>query len=383
MTIKTIDCDECGASVPYGRLSCSACGALLASVSGGHRPAVRIVAAGPEPAPILDAAPAPAAMASPAVALAEVAVQAHVRARPRTSTKRRRAADAASDSIVAAEPVVAAVANPPARELAFEPAPEPVAWPLPEPLREPVFAGLRAPVSASEANGQTPWAPLHEPDPVLVARPYQRHLANEMDAPTEPKARPGAYRPPMVAASASAPIADAVATANADGPSAVPAAGPGPAAGASGKPRTARSVVGAVDAVAMVEIAGWFAIVGAAMSVLGFLLPWSVTVIGSSGFGGYFNGWGLASPTHAFVFIGLLVALALGIVHTPVPHWLRSGVLGLALGGLLIGLTWPYLVGPLGADVGVIVTALGGVALVTGGAVASWATRHAEPDPRV
>ncbi len=34
MTSKTFDCAECGASVPYGRLSCPTCGALLASVTG-------------------------------------------------------------------------------------------------------------------------------------------------------------------------------------------------------------------------------------------------------------------------------------------------------------------------------------------------------------
>jgi hypothetical protein len=119
------------------------------------------------------------------------------------------------------------------------------------------------------------------------------------------------------------------------------------------------------------------------MAVLGFLLPWSRVVIGSSGIGGYFDSWGLASPTHVLVVLGLLAVLALGILETPLPSWLRTGVLGLALGGLLLGLTWPYLIGPLGADVGVLVVAIGGIALVIGGAVASWATRHAEGDPLV
>ena len=56
---------------------------------------------------------------------------------------------------------------------------------------------------------------------------------------------------------------------------------------------------------------------------------------------------------------------------------------GLGFGGLLVGLVWPYAVGPLGADVGVLVTLMGGLSLVIGGAVASWATRHVEADPRV
>ena len=106
------------------------------------------------------------------------------------------------------------------------------------------------------------------------------------------------------------------------------------------------------DPARFVEIAGWFIVVGAAMSLLGFLLPWSRVVIGASTNGGYFDGWGLASPTHLFVFIGLLAVLALAIRRRPVPAWISSGILGLVFGGLLLGLAWPYLVGPLGADVG-------------------------------
>ena len=59
---------------------------------------------------------------------------------------------------------------------------------------------------------------------------------------------------------------------------------------------------------------------------------------------------------------------------------IRSGIVPLALGSLLIGLTWPYQVGPLGADVGVLVVALGGLALAIGGVVATWATRHVGVD---
>jgi hypothetical protein len=138
-----------------------------------------------------------------------------------------------------------------------------------------------------------------------------------------------------------------------------------------------------VEAATFVDIAGWFVIVGSTMSLLGFLLPWSASVIGARGVGGYFNGWGLASPTHLLVFGSLLVVLALGIMRTRVPAWLGTGVLGLGVGGLVVGLVWPYIVGPLGADVGVTVTALGALALVIGGALSSWATRHGAVDPGV
>ena len=69
--------------------------------------------------------------------------------------------------------------------------------------------------------------------------------------------------------------------------------------------------------------------------------------------------------------------------QTPVPAWLRTGLLGLGVGGLLVGLTWPYLFGPLGAGVGVLITSFGAVALLIGGCVASWATRHVEVEPAV
>jgi len=40
MSSQSIVCANCGAAVPYGRLSCPACGELLASVAGAARPAV-------------------------------------------------------------------------------------------------------------------------------------------------------------------------------------------------------------------------------------------------------------------------------------------------------------------------------------------------------
>ena len=56
MTTKTIDCIDCGASVPYGRLSCPACGALLASVAGGRPSSSPEIAVETEPEPPLLAA---------------------------------------------------------------------------------------------------------------------------------------------------------------------------------------------------------------------------------------------------------------------------------------------------------------------------------------
>ena len=42
MTSRTMDCIDCGELLPYGRLSCPACGALLASVAGANRGPARV-----------------------------------------------------------------------------------------------------------------------------------------------------------------------------------------------------------------------------------------------------------------------------------------------------------------------------------------------------
>ena len=323
MAMKTIDCLECGETVPYGRLSCPACGTLLASVTGGRSQAAR--------APEVQPLPTPAAeeLASSSVAVATA--EAEPAARPRRAAATRRVS-AAKRRIL--EPV---------------PADEP----------------------------PTPWPPLQAPQPVLAGRPYQRHVSLEQDRTTWDPALASAYRPPSLTLTSATSMGPASAAA-------MPIAMAQPTSVAesmSPDVASARSMV--IDAVRLIEIAGWFVVVGATMSMLGFLLPWSATVIGASGIGGYFDSWGMASPTHGFIALGLLGVLALGILPTPVAAWLKTGVLGNALGSLIIGLVWPYLVGRLGADVGVTVTALGGLALVIGGVAASWATRHAEPNPGV
>ena len=294
MTTKTVACVDCGESVPYGRLSCSACGALLASVAGAWR-----------------------SSAVPAGAAGRVEPDEFIEA------------DLSAVSAESAEPIEAAESVP-------------AAWPF----------------------GQSLADAVDDPEPAYRAAPT------------------GVYRPPALAFSTATATATAGAT---NWPSAtVPvAAGQGAISSETAATGEAAPRAPAVPAARFVEISGWFVIVGAAMAALGFLLPWSRVVIGARSFGGYFDSWGLASPTHVLVLLAILATLALGILQTPIPTWLRSGVVGLALGGLLVGLTWPYLVGPLGADVGIVIVALGGLALVIGGVVASWATRHPEVEPFV
>ncbi len=338
MTTKTIECVECGESVPYGRLSCPSCGSLLASVSGQRArpvaiteaPAVEVEAVPDDDLPLSQAVDDGAATAVESVA---------TEVEPAAATE--------------VEPAVAAAA----------------------PVIEPLFPVDPDPVEV-EASPEPP-APIEEPPvPVLVARPYTHSSAD--DGPGILASLPSAYRPAALSMSTATAGGPSWSAAAATAPSATyPAVGDGGGAASD----TRRTDV--IDVARFAEISGWFVVVGASMSILGFLLPWSVTVIGSRSFGGYFGSWGLASPTHVLVLLVLLAVLALGVLHTPVPDWIRTGILGLGVGGLLIGLVWPYVVGPLGADVGVLITALGGISLVIGGAVASWATRHVEADPPV
>jgi hypothetical protein len=243
----------------------------------------------------------------------------------------------------------------------------------------------------------SPWPPLLQPEPTILARPYGGPGNGTAGAP-----RPGAYLPPNTSVAAASATSAATATARPATGHGATTAGPLPAAQlASGAATGATAAVAVkgpnrldpaatisaafagLDRTRIAEVAGWFVVAGSTVALLGFLLPWSVVVIGSRGTGGYLDDWGLASPTHLFALLGLAGVLALGVLQNPVPAWLRTGVLGLLTGGLLVGLTWPYAIGPLGAELGAMATFVGGLLLAGGGLVAVWATRHAEADPVV
>jgi hypothetical protein len=53
------------------------------------------------------------------------------------------------------------------------------------------------------------------------------------------------------------------------------------------------------------------------------------------------------------------------------------------LGGILVGLTWPYLFGPLGAGPGVTAILVGGVMLGVAGCLDLVEARHAVAEPSV
>ena len=346
MTMKTIACVDCGEVVPYGRLSCPACGTLLVSVTGGRSRVTRTVDVTPlqTPEPEEDSS-------GVAVAMAEPEVESTADLMPATDPEADQWAPAVAVGTVATQAVAAA-------------------------SRLVTLATRRLSDPGPSDEPATPWAHVEAPAPVLTGRPYQRHVSLEPDPTTWDAALAGAYRPPTLT------LSSAAAGAGSSSGTSTSAALRMAVAGSTsvGAERTRAMVI---DGARLIEISGWFVVGGAVLSMVGFLLPWSATVIGASGIGGYFDSWGLANPTHLFIELGLLAVIALGILRTPVAAWLRTGVLGIAFGSLIVGLVWPYLVGRLGADVGVTMTALGGLALIIGGVAASWATRHAESDPSV
>ena len=184
---------------------------------------------------------------------------------------------------------------------------------------------------------------------------------------------PGAYVPPIMHAEPAGPPAPARAWAGQTATN--------PDAEKAEAPRT--SMAGdLLDAARVTEFVGWLAVAGSAMAAVGFLLPWGVSVIGASGIG-YFDRWGLAGPFHLLVFLSLLGMLGLSLLPNPIPLWLRVGVLGFGLGALLLGLTWPYLLGLSGTGPGAMVVAVGALILGVAGVVALVSDRHAHEDQAV
>ena len=224
------------------------------------------------------------------------------------------------------------------------------AEPLPQGrLACPACGALLAPVDAS---AETPAGAAFEP--ALSAR-----AAATMPAPV-PYVPAGAYMPP------SAAFAPEEASDGARKPR------PGDAPLLAGLPFDAPD-----------DLPGWLVASGAAVATIGFFLPWAHRLIASSG-EGYFSAWGLGALMHLPVFGAALVTLGLAVLPNRIPGWFRAGVLPLVLGGLLLGLAWPYVfAGPLRGQIGSIFEAFAGLILVTGGILALRAGRHAGRPPAV
>lgn len=391
MTERAIVCPGCGEAVPYGRLSCPECGTLLASVAGGVRPTVRTAEA---PGPDAAAASEGAGVEEPP--LDQVADE------PPPEPARLRAARKSASAAVAGAYVPPGATTPP---------PDP---PLAPVTSARVGAGALPPPRAAlgkgstQAKAATPAAPppvAASPSLVAAAAAATEAPADEpavADAPatspepgSAPEPSPGSSETPATEetpASVPFPPATLVAArpasvapmAGAASDAAVPAASTSVAwAATSSTPAAGTSAAGASDELAWLDPGlDWATVAGAGLIVIGMLLPWSRTVIGATGVG-YFDTWGLAGPLHVVVFVWALVVASLSIVRKPAPAWVRSGLAGFALGAFSLGLTWPYLFGPLEARIGVLAVAVGSFVLIATGVLAAWRARHAGAEPSV
>ncbi len=376
-------CPECHETVPPGRLSCPHCGTVLAAVAGRAwaRP---VVATDPGDEPALVA---------------------------------RSVADVLADG--AASVTAASAAIPPVLRDPGE---------LPQPgLFDHGDDDLEADAPLPVAHGPTVWEPARLPPPPLLPtqdqlppvtpsylpRPGLRPTSApaglpdaDVDVPEDPTPAPpppGAWVPPAPVA----PDASMSGIAVPGAPNGAAAAGgvgsvvavppapflarawegtapaPSPDGEADGAPtvgdraRRLLTLEGVTDAANAVVLAGSMAV------AISFLVPWSRVMIGARSSGSYTDSWGLAGPGHAWVFLAAIVTCALAAMPNRVSAWFRSGVLGLILGSLVLGLAWPYALGPLGAGPGVVLVVVAGFMLVGAGLTGVATSRHRAEPPAV
>jgi hypothetical protein len=382
MATQSIACSACGATVPYGRLSCPACGELLASVAGAARrngatKAVRGKKAAAAAGPAREAKPETRPPAEPA---------------PRTAAPAEVAAAADADwhQRLAAAAAPLAPSAPAAADAAAAPAAAgaPVADALPSVLHEP------EPSDGTTPSWRAGYLEADEDDDPVVERPtgppVAAWAAPAFAATSSTMTAGGAMALPIPGtAKPAAAVAAGTPTPGAYVPPVVHPAGPAaPArawaghqdvtdeAGTSNAEAARPAATGVLDPDRVRESVRWLAIGGAAIAAAGFILPWATSVIGASGLG-YFDRWGLAGPLHLFILLGLLAVIGLSVVANPVPAWIRVGLLGLGLGALTFGLTWPYLFAPgLAPEVGLYCVAAGSLLLAIAGLAALVGDRH-------
>ncbi len=320
MPARRIVCPDCGESVPRGRLSCPACGALLASVAGGVvRPAGNATGDAPDvQAPDVQAPEdQPPSLDPSAMTPARIQTQ----ALPEPS------ADDAQAAAGQASPVERGPATPMS----------------PSSIRQ---TELESPAPAAAASTVAAVATEGGYLPPGTSPPAQTFTDPAPMAPTSPALPPSA----------------------ADGAS--------PSNSPSGVQRTS-------DPARLDQALGYATAAGSGLVAFGMLMPWSASVIGASGVSGFFDTWGLAGPAHILFFLWALVVLAVSVLPTRIPVSIRSGLAGLLLGVFCLGLVWPYVIGPLGAGIGVLVVTVGALVLTATGIASAWRDRHAADDRAV
>jgi hypothetical protein len=406
MVIESRACPSCEDFIPPGRLSCPHCGAVLAAVANRVSVGVTTESRAPAKRPARTKR-GPSAATRKAVVTEhgwDVDAEAGARPDPIEPVSVEPPLDEPTPDVRSGWlPAAAAEMTPPA---------------IPDPQEPLVSAAARWAAVADDAwdadpdDGVSP-GPVEpasdEPavddpasavhSPWATATPVAAATAAAAAFEKAPPPAPGAYLPPAVepepppallaeeppsppamAAPSDPPPApilprawDPVAAASGEGVLAAAPAGPG---------RVGRIAMPRIDRARVEEVADTIMLVGSFGLVLSFLAPWADTVIGSRG-RGYMDTWGLAGSGHIALFLLALGVLALAALENPIGRWLRTGVAGVALGGFVLGLAWPYVVGPLGAGPGALLAWVSGLVLFVAGIISLLVLRHAALPPDV
>jgi hypothetical protein len=390
MTAESIACPACGEPVPFGRRTCEACGAYVT----GDAVAARAMATETEGPPTTSDAGGPAV---PAVTEPELAASVGVAEPESEAVSEATAAEPAGPEMgeplrpEATEPAegvapgapVEAFVPPVLREwTAGSPVPETAfavevaaaeggegvpgvagAW-LPPSSVHRVVPSTSGPVSAAAGSGARPWARPSEPAPTI---PDATPAASGGAATVTPSRAAAATTPEATVPQMPASLATMLGSSGTSGPR-----WPGDAPAGQAASRPAPPIPKPGDASLLADLPfdapdslpGWLVAAGGGLAAVAFFLPW-VAVIGS-----YFDAWGFGPIAHLPIFLLVIVATALSIVSNRVAAWLRHGVLGLVVGGLLLGLVWNRLFGAAGGQIGVFLEVVAAILLIAGGVLA-------------
>ncbi len=374
MPTRVVVCPECGAEVPSGRLSCAACGTLLAAVAGAPRrqavPAA--VADAPEvPGDAVDAAAAASKAQGAAAAEWTAGMDAAEDHPPTPPVLQDWTGPSPVGVVDASMPKVA------------HPNWSPAAWTSPPPAKHDTPAAAPAVPEPSEA-----WAARPDDDDDLDARPLS-HAASEPDAePRWPGAHdlPGSYVAPTIVPTAAATINGRPATATAIAAAAV---ADGTVASIPAEPRPDRwfsvpdpskeaSTPGKVGVFSDLpfktpkDLPGWAVAIGSLVGAVAFLLPWSANGVLGGGVDQTFTGrWGLANPANLLLMLAAVALLFLTLIPNRIPVSIRGVVLPILLAGWFLGILWTYATGPYGLGLGVDAIGVAAVVMVIGAALAA------------
>lgn len=390
MTAPSTVCPNCGEDVPFGRRTCEACGANLTAVEA---PTDQAASETPDNADVDDVADVVDATSG------EVTDEAGWDAQP---------GDPA--------PAMPAMVEPSTVEPApIEPEPAPFVppvlreWNAGSLVAETGFAAELAAAHGEQAGLAGAWLPpsspaARAPMPDTTAErasiewpdapPESRALSSD-PARTPPNAMPPSLAAMLERTSTGTPRWPAAGTSDPDldpatagapaaamlPPNRMPDLGPANRPSTAMPPEARRLDPGRAPLFADLPfnapdtLPGWLVAGGGGLATISFLLPW-VAVIDS-----YFGAWGLGSVSNLPAFLIVFGTTALAVLPSRLPDWLRHGILGLAVGSFILGITWNRLVGATGGQLGVILEATGALLLLSGGILAIVRDRGAADGP--